>query len=73
MGEKNLENSGPVQISCRRSKYNHHKGQTYSDFSPDHLVSKGWKHRKSCGDYFTLNASSKVSMTGLVLQTVLLF
>ena len=47
---------GPVVISCKRQQFNHHKGQTYSNFSPEHLASGGWKDQRSKGDYFTINA-----------------
>ena len=68
--QKNFENklkkhqnaSGPVTISCKRKKFNHHRGQKYSDFSPHMLASGGWKHRNSKGDHFTLHAISGVSI-----------
>ena len=47
---------GPKVVSCKRKEYNHYKGQTYSNFNPEHLASHGWKHYKAAGDYFTLQA-----------------
>lgn len=48
---------GPVIISCRNQSRNHHKGQTYSNFNPNHLASGTWKNSKSKLDYFTINAT----------------
>ncbi|XP_068217275.1 probable ATP-dependent RNA helicase DDX28 [Palaemon carinicauda] len=47
--------SVPV-ISCKRSQFNHYKGQSYSKFDEVPLASKGWHHYKSAGDYFTINS-----------------
>ena len=58
---QNFISPGPLIISCKRKEFNHYKGQTYSNFSPDHLASSGWKHYKSKGDYFTINAYRSVS------------
>lgn len=52
--KKKLQFKSPLVISCKRTEYNHHKGQTYSDFHPEVLASYGWKNRKSMGDHFTL-------------------
>lgn len=41
-------------ISCKRSEFNHYKGQTYSKFEGVKLASKGWLHQKSKGDYFII-------------------
>ncbi|XP_076464397.1 putative ATP-dependent RNA helicase DDX28 [Babylonia areolata] len=49
----------PLVISCKRNNFNHHRGQTYSDFGPQTLASYGWKHRKSQGDFFTLVCHDK--------------
>lgn len=49
-----LRFKSPLVISCRHQEYNHHKGQTYSDFRPQSLASYGWKNRKAVGDHFTL-------------------
>ena len=53
---------GKLIISCHRPEYNHYKGQTYSDFNPSYLASHGWKHRKSVGDYFTINGIRGVNI-----------
>ncbi|GAB1609626.1 probable ATP-dependent RNA helicase DDX28 [Argonauta hians] len=52
--KKPLRFKSPLVISCHREQFNHHKGQTYSDFDAKILASYGWKHRKSSGDHFTL-------------------
>ncbi|XP_071446149.1 probable ATP-dependent RNA helicase DDX28 [Hetaerina americana] len=44
-----------VVISCKRNEFNHFKGQTYNKFKPITLASKGWFHKKSKGDFFTIN------------------
>ncbi|PVD25641.1 hypothetical protein C0Q70_13300 [Pomacea canaliculata] len=49
----------PLVISCKRSNYNHHRGQTYSDFGPSTLASYGWKNRKAAGDYMTIMCHDK--------------
>lgn len=49
----------PLVISCKRQNFNHHRGQTYSDWSPESLASYGWKSRKSAGDYFTITCHDK--------------
>lgn len=46
-------------ISCKRKEYNHYAGQTYSKFQEVSLASKGWSHKKSVGDYFTINSYGK--------------
>jgi len=51
---------GQLVIACKRSQFNHHAGQTYSNFSPTELASGGWKHPKSKGDYFVINATHGV-------------
>jgi hypothetical protein len=50
----------PLMIGCKRSDFNHHRGQTYSDFGPRALASYGWGHRKSVGDYFTILCHDRV-------------
>ncbi|XP_067131754.1 probable ATP-dependent RNA helicase DDX28 [Centruroides vittatus] len=42
-------------IQCKRSEFNHYLGQVYDKYEAIALASKGWKHRKSVGDYFTIN------------------
>ncbi|XP_042210547.1 probable ATP-dependent RNA helicase DDX28 [Homarus americanus] len=49
------DQSTPI-ISCRRKQYNHYLGQSYNKFKEVPLASKGWGHRKSVGDYFTINS-----------------
>jgi len=49
---------GPKIISCKRKQFDHYKGQTYSDFSPQHLASSGWKHSGANGDHFTIQSWS---------------
>ncbi|XP_076099302.1 putative ATP-dependent RNA helicase DDX28 [Mytilus galloprovincialis] len=57
--KKKIKFKSPLIISCKRSQYNHHKGQTYSEFDPKVLVSHAWKNTKSAGDYFTINSYGK--------------
>eukprot|EP00088_Acartia_fossae_P002685 TRINITY_DN11106_c0_g1_i1.p1 TRINITY_DN11106_c0_g1~~TRINITY_DN11106_c0_g1_i1.p1 ORF type:complete len:559 (+),score=75.64 TRINITY_DN11106_c0_g1_i1:28-1704(+) len=45
----------PVIISTKRKELEHRMGQTYGVRDNVPLVSDGWKHRKSIGDYFTIN------------------
>ena len=52
---------GALVISCKKRQFNHHLGQTYSEFKPQMLASAGWKKRKSKGDYFVINAFRSVS------------
>ena len=52
---------GALVISCKKRQFNHHIGQTYSDFKPQMLASAGWKKRQSKGDYFVINAFRSVS------------
>ena len=59
--KKTVQFKSPLVISCYRQKYNHHKGQVYSDFHPESLASYGWKNKKSVGDHFTLMDWNKVS------------
>ncbi|KAL8619700.1 hypothetical protein ACOMHN_025786 [Nucella lapillus] len=56
---KKISFKSPLVIACKRSSFNHHRGQTYSDFGPQTLASYGWKHRKSQGDHFTLLCHDK--------------
>lgn len=51
---KKSEKRVPI-IECKRSEYNHYKNQMYDKFSTVPLASSGWTHRKSKGDYFTIN------------------
>ncbi|KDR24181.1 probable ATP-dependent RNA helicase DDX28 isoform X2 [Zootermopsis nevadensis] len=43
-----------LHISCKRKEYNLYKGFTYGKFENIPLASKGWHHRKSKGDFFTI-------------------
>lgn len=43
-------------ISSKRKSYNMHKDQTYNKFDEIPLVSKGWNHSKSKGDYFIIHS-----------------
>merc|ERR1719450_864380 len=45
----------PVIISAKNPQLNHRKTETYGRFDKLPLVSAGWHHRKSIGDYFTIN------------------
>lgn len=66
---KKINFKSPRIISCKKPEFNHHKGQTYSEFKPTVLASHGWKGRKSAGDYFTINSYQRVSLakTSIVL------
>ena len=44
-----------VIISAKNSQFNHRRSETYGKFEKLPLVSAGWHHRKSVGDYFTIN------------------
>ena len=44
-----------VIISAKNKKLDHRKSQTYGTYDKVPLVSAGWHHRKSIGDYFTIN------------------
>jgi hypothetical protein len=59
---KKINFKSPKIISCKKPEFNHHKGQTYSEFKPSVLASHGWKGRKSAGDYFTINGYQRVSL-----------
>jgi hypothetical protein len=48
-------------ISCKRSEFNLYEGQTYDKFESIPLASKGWHHRKSRGDFFTIQKYREVS------------
>jgi hypothetical protein len=50
-----------LRISCKRTEYNLYEGQTYDKFESIPLASKGWHHRKSRGDYFTIQKYREVS------------
>lgn len=50
-----------LRISCKRTEYNLYEGQTYGKFESIPLASKGWHHRKSRGDFFTIQKYREVS------------
>ncbi|XP_021367944.1 probable ATP-dependent RNA helicase DDX28 isoform X2 [Mizuhopecten yessoensis] len=60
-------------ISCKRVQYNHHQGQTYSEFNPSKLASHGWSNYKSIGDHFTIKANSKNPALQTINETVRTF
>ena len=53
-----------VIISAKNKSLNHRKSQTYGAFDKLPLVSGGWHHRKSIGDYFTINPFITPDSTG---------
>ncbi|XP_078524777.1 putative ATP-dependent RNA helicase DDX28 [Lissotriton helveticus] len=51
---------GRLLISSRRPELNQHTGHTFKRLGPPpRLVSKGWKHHLSYGDYFTVNNTTE--------------
>ena len=61
---------GDVLISCKNSRFNHHKGQTYTDLSTQVLASGRWKKYNAKDDSFTFNPIRGVSYK-TILPTVL--
>ncbi|XP_060079544.1 probable ATP-dependent RNA helicase DDX28 [Ylistrum balloti] len=57
-------------INCKRPQYNHHRGQTYSEFNPKMLASHGWNNYKSIGDHFTIKAHGQNPALQIVDETV---
>ncbi|KAK9507247.1 hypothetical protein O3M35_007151 [Rhynocoris fuscipes] len=49
-----LKKKEPVLIKCKRSEFNHYKNQKYDKLKAIPLASKGWYHRKSVGDFFSI-------------------
>lgn len=49
------EQKGSLIISCKRSNLNHYSSVHYNTFDNIPLASKGWKHSKSTGDFFTVH------------------
>lgn len=55
-----MENEKPIKqkkaciIKCKISRFDFYEGDTYPKFQPIPLASRGWHHRKSKGDYFTI-------------------
>ncbi len=56
MKEHQTKKKGPLVISCKNAQFNHYLGQTYKEFNPQMLASRGWKNRQSKGDFFVINA-----------------
>ncbi|XP_035693515.1 probable ATP-dependent RNA helicase DDX28 [Branchiostoma floridae] len=54
-----LARPGRIVISCKRKEFNHYGGQTLGKFDVPQLASKGWKHKKSVGDHFTIVGYTK--------------
>jgi len=54
LDKANLKNKHVI-ISAKNTSLNHKLSQTYGKFDKLPLVSGGWHHRKSIGDYFTIN------------------
>ena len=54
LDKQKLKNNHVI-ISAKNKSLNHKKSQTYGTFDKLPLVSGGWHHRKSVGDYFTIN------------------
>jgi hypothetical protein len=46
-------------LQSKRPELNHYYSQTYAKDSEIPLVSKGWKHKKAAGDWFTLRSTTK--------------
>ncbi|KAJ9585311.1 hypothetical protein L9F63_002896, partial [Diploptera punctata] len=44
-----------LRISCKRAEFNQYAGHTYGKFDNIPLASKGWRHSRSRGDYFTIH------------------
>lgn len=57
-----------VVIKCKRTEFNHYKNQKYDKLKPIPLASKGWKHRKSKGDFFTIKIYDEVIGTFNILH-----
>ncbi|OXU29706.1 hypothetical protein TSAR_009370 [Trichomalopsis sarcophagae] len=52
-------------IKCKNPALNFYEGQTYPKFQPIPLASRGWHHRKSNGDYFTIYPSDTFDSDGI--------
>ncbi|XP_018311228.1 probable ATP-dependent RNA helicase DDX28 [Mycetomoellerius zeteki] len=57
---KDIKGEVPI-IVCRRKEFNFYEGQEYSKYKPIPLVSKGWHHYKSKGDYFYIYPLTNVT------------
>ncbi|XP_061557538.1 probable ATP-dependent RNA helicase DDX28 [Phycodurus eques] len=62
-GKNNINTSkaGKLLIQSRNSSLNQSVGYTHGKFEQPTLCSKGWKHKKSFGDYFTVNNIKSVA------------
>ncbi|KAK5601462.1 hypothetical protein CRENBAI_026078 [Crenichthys baileyi] len=52
--------AGTLLIQSRNSSLNQSAGYIVGKFEQPVLCSKGWKHNKSVGDYFTINSTKEV-------------
>ncbi|XP_011862936.1 PREDICTED: probable ATP-dependent RNA helicase DDX28 [Vollenhovia emeryi] len=50
---RNTEDKTPIIVG-KRKEFNFYEGQTYPKYEPIPLISKGWHHYKSKGDYFSV-------------------
>ncbi|XP_061621753.1 probable ATP-dependent RNA helicase DDX28 [Phyllopteryx taeniolatus] len=62
-GKNNINTSkaGKLLIQSRNASLNQSVGYTHGKFEQPTLCSKGWKHKKSFGDYFTVNNIKSVA------------
>nr|XP_057945081.1 probable ATP-dependent RNA helicase DDX28 [Doryrhamphus excisus] len=62
-GKNNLNTvkAGRLLVQSRNASLNQSVGYTYGKFEEPTLCSKGWKHNKSYGDYFTINNIKSVA------------
>lgn len=49
------EQNGQLIISCKHPHLNHSSSVHYDTFNTVPLASKGWRHSKSVGDFFTVH------------------
>lgn len=54
-GAIQVPRAGKLLINSRRRELNQFSGETCGHWEEPPLVSRGWKHRQSRGDYFTIN------------------
>ncbi|XP_051918835.1 probable ATP-dependent RNA helicase DDX28 [Hippocampus zosterae] len=57
----NTSKAGKLLIQSRNASLNQSVGYTHAKFDEPLLCSKGWKHKKSFGDYFTVNNIKSVA------------
>ncbi|XP_077374304.1 putative ATP-dependent RNA helicase DDX28 isoform X2 [Festucalex cinctus] len=57
----NTSKAGKLLIQSRNASLNQSAGYTHGKFDEPTLCSKGWKHKKSFGDYFTVNNIKSVA------------